>query len=66
MIIHDPKSNFTNEMHFDFGVKLAAYPNVKWDVMLLLALRALGSVKHLETIVLLWRYINKIELNCYQ
>src|SRR4029434_136710 len=25
--------------------------------------QALGSVKRLETIVLLWRYINKIELN---
>ena len=24
--------------------------------------QALGSVKRLETIVLLWRYINKIEL----
>ena len=32
----------------------------------MLALRgfqALGSVKRLETIVLLWRYINKIELS---
>ena len=25
--------------------------------------QALGSVKRLETILLLWRYINKIELN---
>src|SRR4029434_4744392 len=35
-------------------------------VAIVLALRgfqALGSVKLLETIVLLWRYINKIELN---
>src|SRR4029434_1301130 len=35
-------------------------------VAIVLALRgfqALGSVKRLETIVLLWRYINKIELN---
>src|SRR4029434_4412455 len=36
-------------------------------VAIVLALRgfqALGSVKRLKTIVLLWRYINKIELNC--
>ena len=34
-------------------------------VAIVLALRVqdLGSVKRLETIVLLWRYINKIELN---
>ena len=35
-------------------------------VAIVLALRgfqALGSVKRLETIVLLWRHINKIELN---
>ena len=25
--------------------------------------QGLGSVKHLETILLFWRYINKIELN---
>ena len=33
-------------------------------VAIVLALRVqdLGSVKRLETIVLLWRYINKIEL----
>src|SRR4029434_9403305 len=38
-------------------------------VAIVLALRgfqALGSVKRLETIVLLWRYINKIELNCVE
>src|SRR4029434_7552397 len=32
-------------------------------VLALWGFQALGSVKRLETIVLLWRYINKIELN---
>ena len=32
-------------------------------MLALRAFQALGSVKRLETIVLLWRYINKIELN---
>ena len=31
-------------------------------VLALKGFQALGSVKRLETIVLLWRYINKIEL----
>src|SRR4029434_3595449 len=31
-------------------------------VLALRGLQALGSVKRLETIVLLWRYINKIEI----
>src|SRR4029434_10216980 len=33
------------------------------NVLALRGFQALGSVKRLEIIVLLWRYINKIELN---